>query len=107
MAIWDNWDLGLAGLCKVVGCPGMSRVVSWQLGTTWTWDWQGSGMSWNVPGCPMANWDNWNLGLAGWCKVVGGSQDVSGCPMATWDNCHLNTKYSYEYPMQSQWLKMY
>ena len=28
-----------------------------------------------------------DLGLAGWCKVVGGSQDVPSCPMATciWD----------------------
>ena len=27
-----------------------------------------------------------DLGLAGWCKIVGGSRDVLGCPMATWDN---------------------
>ena len=31
----------------------------------------GSGMSRDVPGCPMATWDNSDLGLAGWCKVVG------------------------------------
>ena len=42
----------------------------------------------------MATWDNWDLGLAGWCKVGGGSQDVPCCPMATWDNCHVNTKYN-------------
>ena len=43
-------------------------------------------MSWDVLGCPMATWDNLHLGLAGWCKVLGGSRDVLGCPMATWDN---------------------
>ena len=37
----------------------------------------------------MATWDNSDLGLAGWCKVVGGSWDVPGCPMATWDNLDL------------------
>ena len=37
----------------------------------------------------MATWDNSDLGLAGWCKVVGGSRDVPGCPMATWDNWDL------------------
>ena len=29
------------------------------------------------------------MGLAGWCKVGGGSWDVQGCPMATWDNLDL------------------
>ena len=37
---------------------GDSRDVPWQLGTTGTWDWQGSG---KFLGCPMANWDNWDL----------------------------------------------
>ena len=63
----------------------MSRVVPWQLGTTRTRDWQGGV---EVPGCPMATWDNTDLGLAGWCKVVGGSQDVPHC-QATWDNWDL------------------
>ena len=30
-----------------------------------------------------------NLGLAGSCKIVGGSRDVPGCPMGTWDNSDL------------------
>ena len=47
------------------------------------------GGSRDVPGCPMATWDNSDLGLVGWCKVMGGSQDVPGCPMATWDNSDL------------------
>ena len=55
MATWDNSDLGLAGWCKVVGD---SRDVPWQLGTTGTWDWQGGG---RFSGCPMANWNNWNI----------------------------------------------
>ena len=50
------------------------------------------GDSQDVLGCPMVTWDNLDMGLAGWCKVGGNSQDVPGCPI--WDNCHLNTKYN-------------
>ena len=37
----------------------MSRVVPWQLGTTWTWDWQGGVRKWEVPG--MSQVVSWQL----------------------------------------------
>ena len=47
----------------------MSQVVR-QLGTSGPGSGRvllGSGMSQDVPGCSMATWDNWDLGLAGCC----------------------------------------
>ena len=58
MATWDKLDLRLAGWYKIVGD---SRDVPWQLGTTGTWDWQGSR---KFLGYPMANWNNWDLILS-------------------------------------------
>ena len=72
-----------------MGCPGLSHGNLGQLGPRTGRVVLGTGMSRDVPGCPMATWDNSDLGLAGWCKVGGGSQDVPGCPMATWDNSDL------------------
>ena len=51
---------------KVVGCPRLSRGNLGQLGPGTSRVVLGRGMSRDVPGCPMATWDNLDLGLAGW-----------------------------------------
>ena len=66
---WD-WQGGVK-LGDVPGCPGFSHGNLGQFGPGTGRVVLGSGMSRDVLGCPMATWDNWDLGLAGWCKVVG------------------------------------